>query len=30
LGDSDVDLFKNGDYDWQKLIAKNENSEGWD
>jgi hypothetical protein len=30
LTDSDVDLFKNGDYDWQKLLSKNENPEGWD
>jgi ATP-dependent RNA helicase RhlE len=30
LTDSDVDLFKNGDYDWQKLLSKNENLEGWD
>ncbi|NBX80796.1 MAG: DEAD/DEAH box helicase [Flavobacteriales bacterium] len=30
LSDTDSDLFKNGDYDWQKLMAKNDNPDAWD
>lgn len=30
MSDSDEDLFKNGDYNWQKLIAQNENPDEWE